>query len=67
LEPERFEALEKAGFKLDRNAVLAELLFERFGGHYVDVGASKKIVDGLVRTFPHFALSTPFRCHFIGS
>jgi hypothetical protein len=49
MEPERFDALEKAGFKLERNGQLAVHIFERFGGHYLDVGASKKIVDGKVR------------------
>jgi Flavin-binding monooxygenase-like len=48
LEPARFDALEAAGFKLNRYGNLAENIFERMGGHYVDVGASKKISDGLV-------------------
>jgi hypothetical protein len=51
MEPERFDALEKAGFKLVRNGQLAVHIFERFGGHYLDVGASKKIVDGKVRSY----------------
>jgi hypothetical protein len=48
-EPERFDALEKAGFKLDREGELSWYLFERFGGHYMDVGTSAKISNGLVR------------------
>jgi hypothetical protein len=53
MEPERFDGLERAGFKLGRNGQLAVHIFERFGGHYLDVGASKKIVDGKVR-FCHY-------------
>ncbi|KAF8862065.1 flavin-containing monooxygenase [Acephala macrosclerotiorum] len=49
LEPSRFDALEKSGFKLERNGNLAENLFERFGGHYIDVGASAKISQGLIK------------------
>ncbi len=49
MEPERFDALKRAVFKLKRNGQLAERIFERFGGHYLDFGASKKIVDGKVR------------------
>lgn len=47
-EPERFDALEKANFKLIRRGDIVYQLFERFGGHYMDVGASEKIAQGLV-------------------
>ena len=47
-EPERFDALERAGFKVERYGDLYSCLYERRGGHYLDVGASKKISDGLV-------------------
>ena len=47
-EPERFDALVKAGFKFDRKGNLAHNIYVRNGGHYIDVGASKKIGDGLV-------------------
>lgn len=47
-EPERFDALEKAGFKLDRGGDLTWYLFQRFGGHYMDVGTSAKIANGQV-------------------
>lgn len=49
MEPERYNALENAGFRLDWDGYAAEHIFERLGGHYVDVGASKKISEGLVR------------------
>lgn len=49
-DPERFDALEKAVFKLDREPELHWYLFERFGGHYMDVGTSAKISKGLVCT-----------------
>jgi hypothetical protein len=47
-EPERFTALERAGFRIERYGDLISLLSERFGGHYMDVGASAKIAQGLV-------------------
>ena len=50
-EPERFDALERAGFKTDRFGDIYRHLYERFGGHYMDVGASAKIAQGLVRIF----------------
>jgi thioredoxin reductase len=56
-EPERFDALEKANFKLIRHGDIVYQLFERFGGHYMDVGASQKIADGLV-SLSHIP------CHF---
>ncbi|KPM39840.1 hypothetical protein AK830_g6729 [Neonectria ditissima] len=48
-EPERFDALEKAGFLLDREGDLSYYLLERFGGHYMDVGTSAKIANGLIK------------------
>lgn len=48
-EPERFDKLEANGFKLDRDMDLYSTLFERFGGHYIDVGVSKKIADGYIK------------------
>ena len=50
-EPERFDALESAGFKLIRYGDIVYQVFERFGGHYMDVGASAKIAQGLVSVF----------------
>jgi hypothetical protein len=47
-EPERFDALERAGFLLDRDGDMIYQIFQRFGGHYMDVGASQKISSGLV-------------------
>lgn len=47
-EPERFDALEKAGFKLDRRGDMTYYLLEKLGGHYMDVGTSAKIASGLV-------------------
>ncbi|KAJ5174146.1 uncharacterized protein N7482_000023 [Penicillium canariense] len=48
-DPERFDALERVGFKLDRFGDIFAYLFERFGGHYMDVGASAKIAKGLIK------------------
>jgi hypothetical protein len=48
---ERFDTLEKAGFNVERYGDLMHVLFERLGGHYMDVGTSGKISQGLVRLF----------------
>jgi len=55
-QPERFDALEKAGFKTERYGNLTDCLYRRMGGHYMDVGASAKIAKGLVSFIP-FCLS----------
>lgn len=47
--PERFDALEKAGFKVDRFGDLYACLFERFGGHYIDHGGSARISKGEIK------------------
>jgi len=43
-----FNGLDRAGFLLQRNVDLMENIFERGGKHYIDMGVSKKITDGLV-------------------
>lgn len=48
-ESARFDALEKAGFRVDRQAVLADLIWLRGGGYYIDVGTSKRIADGDIK------------------
>ena len=50
-EAERFDALERAGFRVERYGDLWKLLSDRLGGHYMDVGCSKKISEGLVSVF----------------
>ena len=47
--PERFDALEMAGFKVDRFGDLYACLYERFGGHYVDQGCSARIAKGDIK------------------
>lgn len=51
-EPERYAALEAAGFPVldsrDPNCALMHNLLERAGGHYVDVGGTKLIEEGKV-------------------
>jgi len=56
-EPERFDSLERRGFKVERNMDLYHCLYERFGGHYLDVGVSKKISDGLIKVKSDSALT----------
>ncbi|KAH7124884.1 dimethylaniline monooxygenase (N-oxide forming) [Dactylonectria estremocensis] len=49
---ETIKGLEKAGFALDKgpsNAGLLMKYFQRGGGYYIDVGASKLIIDGKVK------------------
>ncbi|KAL5331434.1 hypothetical protein ACEPPN_000964 [Leptodophora sp. 'Broadleaf-Isolate-01'] len=48
-EPERFDALERAGFKLDRWGSIQKYLYARGGGHYVDVGGSDMISKGMIK------------------
>ncbi|KKA21554.1 Flavin-containing monooxygenase [Rasamsonia emersonii CBS 393.64] len=48
-EPERFDALERVGFRVDRYGEVVYQLHEKFGGHYMDVGTSRKIADGLIK------------------
>jgi flavin-dependent dehydrogenase len=48
-ESARFDAVEKSGFKVDRKAVLTDLLLLRGGGYYIDVGTSKRIADGDIK------------------
>jgi cation diffusion facilitator CzcD-associated flavoprotein CzcO len=56
-EPERFDALERQGFRVERNMDLYHCLYERFGGHYLDVGVSKKIAQGLIKVKSDAALT----------
>ena len=46
---ERFDALERAGFLTQRYGDILHHIYERGGGHYMDVGASAMIADGKVR------------------
>lgn len=48
-EPERWEALENAGFKVDPYGDIQEAINIKLGGHYIDVGTSAKISKGYVR------------------
>jgi len=46
--PERFDALERAGFKLDRKGDIYDYLYRGFGRHYVDIGTSNRIARGQI-------------------
>jgi len=48
-EPERFDALERVGFKTQRYGSIMHHIYERLGGHYLDVGVSAKIAQGLIK------------------
>lgn len=47
--PQRFDALEEAGFKVDRYGDIYNNLYVRFGGHYVDIGCSARIAKGEIK------------------
>ncbi|KAK3111116.1 hypothetical protein LTR53_013950 [Teratosphaeriaceae sp. CCFEE 6253] len=47
--PDRFDALERAGFMIDRYGDTYDNLYVRFGGHYVDIGASARIASGEIK------------------
>jgi hypothetical protein len=48
-ERSRFDKLEASGFKLDRYGSIIHHLYNRMGGHYIDVGTSAKIANGLIK------------------
>ncbi|PVH98865.1 dimethylaniline monooxygenase (N-oxide forming) [Periconia macrospinosa] len=48
-QPERWDALERAGFKVDPYGDIQEAILVRLGGHYIDVGTSAKISNGLIK------------------
>jgi hypothetical protein len=52
-DPERFDNLSKSGFNVERYGDLTYQLTVRRGGHYIDVGTSKKISKGLVSILSH--------------
>lgn len=58
-EPERWEALSKAGFKVEPYGDLITTIWDKWGGHYMDVGASAKIAKGLVSDVLFFFLVRP--------
>ena len=55
-DPDRFDALERKGFKTRRYGDMVYHLNERLGGFYMDVGASAKIIDGRVSRPPIYYL-----------
>lgn len=61
-QPERWEALENVGFKVDPYGDIQEAINIKLGGHYIDVGTSAKISKGYVRISNHFQLSKLFIC-----
>jgi len=47
--PDQFDALEAVGFKCDRRGDFMDHLLVRFGGHFMDHGASAKISAGKIK------------------
>jgi hypothetical protein len=47
-DPNIFNDLDRAGFLVERNVDMMQVLYEKGGRHYVDMGTSRKIADGLV-------------------
>ncbi|KIW81779.1 hypothetical protein Z517_04805 [Fonsecaea pedrosoi CBS 271.37] len=48
-EPERFDALERAGFRVERYGDIMWHICEKLGGHYMDVGCSDLIAKGKIK------------------
>lgn len=48
-EPEQFQALEQAGFRVQPVPNVVKIMFERQGGHYLDVGGSQMVIDGAIK------------------
>ncbi|KAG8665102.1 hypothetical protein FPOAC2_14352 [Fusarium poae] len=46
---EKFDGLERAGFKVDRLPDAISIQYERQGGHYLDMGGSQMIIDGKIK------------------
>jgi hypothetical protein len=49
VEKERFDALERVGFRVDREAALNDWIVLRGGGYYIDVGTSARIAKGDIK------------------
>ncbi|KAK5048976.1 hypothetical protein LTR84_005398 [Exophiala bonariae] len=64
-EPERFDALERAGFKCERYGDIMWHILEKLGGHYMDVGCSEMIAKGLIKMKAN-ALPTHFTPNGLG-
>ncbi|KAJ9611208.1 hypothetical protein H2200_004391 [Cladophialophora chaetospira] len=45
----RFDALERVGFRVDRTTPLMDNILQRYGGYYVDIGASAHIARGEIQ------------------
>ncbi|KIW37385.1 uncharacterized protein PV06_10429 [Exophiala oligosperma] len=65
-ESERFDALEQAGFRADRTTPLMDNIMMRYGGYYIDIGASAHIVRGEIKVKSGVPITTftPEGLHF---
>lgn len=65
-ESERFDALEQAGFRVDRTTPLMDNIMMRYGGYYIDIGASAHIVRGEIKVKSGVPITTftPEGLHF---
>ena len=57
-ESERFDALEQAGFRVDRKTPLMDNIYGRYGGYYIDIGASAHIMRGEIKVKSGVPIST---------
>ncbi|KUJ17433.1 FAD/NAD(P)-binding domain-containing protein [Mollisia scopiformis] len=48
IDPARFDALERVGFRVDRSIVLNDWIILRGGGYYIDIGTSSLIAAGAI-------------------
>ena len=49
VEKERFDALERVGFHVDRDRPLNDGVILRLGGYYIDVGTSARVAKGDIK------------------
>ncbi|KAH7354847.1 hypothetical protein BKA65DRAFT_497134 [Rhexocercosporidium sp. MPI-PUGE-AT-0058] len=49
VEKERFDALERVGFRLNRDMPLVDGVVLRLGGYYIDVGTSARVAKGDIK------------------
>ncbi|KAH7145364.1 flavin-containing monooxygenase [Dactylonectria estremocensis] len=62
---DKLDKLEEKGFSVYREADLTQILFERAGRHYMDVGVSQMIIDGKIKV-KSGSLVASFTSHGLG-
>lgn len=58
LEHERFDALERVGFRVDRHTSMMDNILQRFGGFYIDVGTCAHVANGSIKVKSGIPITT---------